>query len=111
MGLLSLLGFIGLLTGEKGFYGFFAFAVDFEYWFMKTDEMLEEYMSKSASRGFYCGMITTAGFTLFSFFIKHNTANEALTAGLAFGWSIAVIAYALSTVYYGVKEQWRLDND
>ena len=31
MGLLSLLGFIGLYTGEKLFLAFFAFAVDFEY--------------------------------------------------------------------------------
>lgn len=90
---------------------FFAFAVDFEYWFMKSDEMLEEYMNKSASRGFYCGMIMTAGMTLFSFFIENNSSIEALTFGLAYGWGIAVIVYSLSTAYYGFKEKWGLGND
>ena len=47
MGLLSLLGFIGIFTEVKSFLGFFAFAVDFEYFFIKSDEMLEEYMNKS----------------------------------------------------------------
>ena len=60
MGLLSLLGFIGVFTEAKSFLGFFAFAVDFEYFFIKSDEMLEEYMNKSASRAFYCGMISVA---------------------------------------------------
>ena len=33
IGLLSLLGFVGVFTGEKYFLGFFAFAVDFQYIF------------------------------------------------------------------------------
>ena len=33
IGLLSLLGFVGVFTGERYFLGFFAFAVDFEYFF------------------------------------------------------------------------------
>lgn len=104
MGLISLLGFLGIYTNERSFLPFFAFAVDFEYWFMKSDEMLEECMNKSASRGFYCGMIMTAGMTLFSFFIENNSSIEALTFGLAYGWGIAVIVYSLSTAYYGFKE-------
>ena len=31
IGLLSLLGFVGVFTGERYFLGFFAFAVDFQY--------------------------------------------------------------------------------
>ncbi len=46
LGLLSLLGFIGIFTEERGFLAFFAFAVDFEYFFIKSDEMLEEYMNR-----------------------------------------------------------------
>ena len=61
MGLLSLLGFIGIFTEAKSFLAFFAFVVDFEYFFIKSDEMLEEYMNKSASRAFYCGMISVLG--------------------------------------------------
>ncbi len=37
MGLLSLLGFIGIFTEAKSFLAFFAFAVDFEYFFIKSD--------------------------------------------------------------------------
>ena len=104
MGLLSLLGFIGIFTEAKSFLAFFAFAVDFEYFFIKSDEMLEEYMNKSASRAFYCGMISVA-------LVSLKEEKEALITGLAFGWAVSVIIYALSTAYYGFKEKWGLEND
>ena len=44
MGFLSFIGFLGIITNEKSFLLFFAFVIDFDYWFMKSDEMLEEYM-------------------------------------------------------------------
>lgn len=69
MGFLSLLGFIGIFTDERIFLAFFAFVVDFEYFFIKTDEMSETYMNRSAAKAFYCGMITTAAVALFCFFI------------------------------------------
>lgn len=111
MGLLSLLGFIGIFTDEKGFLGFFAFVVDFEYFFMKSDEMLEEYMNKSASRAFYCGMILTAISTLINFLSQNQTGHEAFAAGLAVGWAVSVVVYALSTAFYGFKEKWGLSDD
>lgn len=110
-GFLSLLGVMGILNNEKAFLPFFVFAIDFEYWFMKSDEMLDEYMNKSASRGFYCGMVVTAFATLYSFFLKQNSGTESLTDGLAFGWAIAVIVYSISTAYFGFKEQWGICND
>ena len=67
-GLLSLMGLIGVFTEAKSFLAFLAFAVDFEYFFIKSDEMLEEYMNKSASRAFYCGMITVALVCVVCFF-------------------------------------------
>lgn len=111
MGLLSLLGFIGIFTEAKSFLAFFAFAVDFEYFFIKSDEMLEEYMNKSASRAFYCGMISVAlvSFVCFSAGLKEE--KEALITGLASGWAVSVAIYALSTAYYGFKEKWGLEND
>ena len=36
LGLLSLLGFVGVLTQERVFLLFFAFAVDFGHWFGKA---------------------------------------------------------------------------
>ena len=111
MGLLSLLGFIGIFTEAKSFLAFFAFAVDFEYFFIKSDEMLEEYMNKSASRAFYCGMISVALVSFVCFFAGIKEVKEALITGLAFGWAVSVIIYALSTAYYGFKEKWGLEND
>ena len=111
MGLLSLLGFIGIFTEAKSFLAFFAFAVDFEYFFIKSDEMLEEYMNKSASRAFYCGMISVALVSFVCFFDGLKEVKEALITGLAFGWAVSVIIYALSTAYYGFKEKWGLEND
>ena len=111
MGLLSLLGFIGIFTEAKSFLAFFAFAVDFEYFFIKSDEMLEEYMNKSASRAFYCGMISVALVSFVCFFAGLKEEKEALITGLASGWAVSVAIYALSTAYYGFKEKWGLETD
>ena len=111
MGLLSLLGLICIFTEAKSFLAFFAFAVDFEYFFIKSDEMLEEYMNKSASRAFYCGMISVALVSFVCFFAGLKEEKEALMTGLASGWAVSVAIYALSTAYYGFKEKWGLEND
>ena len=47
LGFLSLLGWIGVFTQERVFLLFFAFAVDFQYFFLPSDEMLEESMAVS----------------------------------------------------------------
>lgn len=52
LGFLSLLGWIGVFTQERVFLLFFAFAVDFQYFFLPSDEMLEESMARCAARGF-----------------------------------------------------------
>lgn len=111
MGLLSVLGFIGILSDEKAFLAFFAFAVDFQYLFIKSDEMLEVNMNKSAAGAFCGGMIGTALISLFYFFIQNQTANEALLTGLTYGWVISVIVYALTTSFYCFRENWGLGND
>lgn len=105
MGLLSLLGFIGIFTDNKAFLAFFAFILDFEYFFIQSDEMLEQYMNKSAARAFYSGMIVMAIVSFIDFFYKNKTNNEALLTGLCFGWAISIIVYALSTAYYGFREK------
>ena len=64
IGLLSLLGFVGVFTGERYFLGFFAFAVDFQYFFTRADEMQEGQILRSAARGFFAGMGVTAAGTL-----------------------------------------------
>ena len=69
MGFLSLLGLIGVFTPERSFLAFFAFAADFSYFFSRSDEMLEEYMNKSAALAFYWGMAAVAAVTLVQFFV------------------------------------------
>ena len=59
IGLLSLLGFVGVFTGERYFLGFFAFAVDFQYFFARADEMQEGQILRSAARG--CGDAAAPG--------------------------------------------------
>lgn len=111
MGLLSLLGFIGVFTDERVFLAFFAFIVDFEYFFIKTDEMLEEYMNKSAARAFYCGMLTTAVVALICFFVNSHAGNVSLLYGFAAGWGISVAVHGISIGYYKFKESWSLEYD
>ena len=110
-GLLSVLGFIGIFTEAKPFLAFFAFAVDFEYFFIQSDEMVEEYMNKSAARAFYCGMVSVALVSFVCFFAGLKEETDALVTGLTSGWAVSVIIYALSTAYYDFKENWGLEDD
>lgn len=111
IGLLSLLGFIGVFTENRGFLAFFAFIVDFEYFFISSDEMVEEYMNLSASLAFYCGMITTAIVTLVCFFFGGQEGNIALLTGFASGWGVSVAVHGFSIGYYRFKESWVAGND
>ena len=110
MGFLSLLGFIGVFSEARSFLAFFAFAVDFQYFFLPSDEMMDAYMSRSAARAFYCGLGAWAAGAGAGFFAGAGGA-AALTAGLALGWGVAVAVYALSTAYYGLREKWGLGDD
>ncbi|WP_125142404.1 DUF3796 domain-containing protein [Clostridium transplantifaecale] len=110
-GLLSLLGFIGVFTENREFLAFFAFIVEFQYLFIKSDEMLEEYMNQSASTAFYCGMITTAIITLVCFFIGGREGNAALLTGFASGWGVSVAVHGFSIGYFRFRESWVAGND
>ena len=98
-GFIALLGFIGVFSEERTFLAFFAFAVDFQYFFVKDDEMWNLYMCRSAAKAFCCGMITMA---LFSFiaFILGKSSVYALVGGLAAGWAAAVAANAVLVAIY-----------
>ena len=85
IGLLSLLGFVGVFTGERYFLGFFAFAVDFQYFFAKADEMQEGQILRSAARGFFVGMGVTAVGTLLLLALGGGT-TEALYLSSGLGW-------------------------
>ncbi len=110
-GFLSLLGLIGVFTEARSFLGFFAFAVDFQYFFISSDEMMEYNMNRSASRAFYFGMASVAFITAFLFFVWGRSSSEALLEGIAGGWAVSVVVYALSSAYYGFRESWGLRHD
>ncbi len=110
MGFLSLLGFLGVFTQERAFLAFFAFAVDFEYFFLKSDEMLEQYMNRTASAAFYCGMTVVAVAALVSFAFGTD-ASRALLTGFACGWAASVLVHAVMTAYYGFRERQGLTDD
>lgn len=111
LGLLSLLGFIGIFTEERSFLAFFAFVVHFQYFFMKSDELLDTYMTHSAANGFYCGMVTTAAVALASFFFFQQAGHQALLTAFASGWGVSVAVHGFSVGYYTFKETWGLKND
>ena len=85
LGFLSLLGLVGVLTPQREFLSFFAFAVDFEYFFLPSDEMVEQYMNRSAARGFVAGMLVMAAVTVGSLLIGQQS-GPALLTGCAAGW-------------------------
>ena len=64
LGLLSVLGFVGVFTEERMFLAFFAFACNFQYFFIRADEMMTAYMNRSAARAFYADMFLTGAVTL-----------------------------------------------
>ena len=109
IGLLSLLGFVGVFTEARSFLAFFAFAVDFQYFFLKSDEMLEEQLTRSASRGFVAGMLVMAAAVLGTLLLGRTSPEEALLTGCAAGWAAAVVVYALTAAWYGFRENWGLE--
>ena len=110
-GLLSLLGFIGIFTEARSFLAFFVFAVDFQYFFLKSDEMLEEQLARSAARAFVAGMLTMGAVTLGSLLTGRFAPSRAMAAGCIAGWAAAVIVYALSSACCGFREKWGLEGD
>lgn len=110
LGFLSLLGFVGIFTEHRAFLAFFAFAVDFRYFFLASDEMLKEYMNKSAARAFYWDMLVT-GCVAAVCMLRGLPAGEALLYGILSGWAAAVAVQALSVAYYQLKESWGLGHD
>lgn len=101
LGFLSLLGFAGVFTEARGFLGFFAFAVDFQYFFLKSDEMLEAQLARSASRAFVVGMLMMAAAVLGTLTLGGFTPQRALLTGCTVGWAASVVVYALTAAWYG----------
>lgn len=110
LGFLSLLGWIGVFTQERVFLLFFAFAVDFQYFFLPSDEMLEESMARCAARGFLFGVLSMAAAVLLGM-AAGLSVETVLAKGCVLGFGIAVMVYELSSAYYGFRESRGLEDD
>ncbi len=111
MGFLSLLGFIGVFTEEWAFLGFFGFAVNFEYLFIKSDEMIEEYLNKSAATAFYFGVLSLGAVTLINYLFISKNGAQALTSGLVASWIVSILINTAMVLKYSISERWNVLND
>ena len=90
LGLLSLLGFIGVFTEERSFLAFFAFAVDFQYFFLPSDEMAEAQLTRAAALGFVAGMLAMAAVTLGTLSVG-GVPGRAMAAGCAAAFVLGLV--------------------
>ena len=100
-----MLGLVGVWTEERMFLAFFAFACNFQYFFIRADEMMTAYMNKSAARAFYCDMFLTGAVTLGGS-LGGLPAGRALLYGILWGWAAAVAVQSLSVAFYRFRESW-----
>lgn len=110
VGFLSLLGILGLFTREYALCGFFGFAVHFQYFFIKSDEMLVSRMNGAAAHAFIGGMLVTAAVTLLCYFTG-TPVNTAFSMGLSLGWGASVAYYSVALAYHGFRESMGESND
>lgn len=111
LGLLSLLGIIGIISKERIFLSFFCFAINLRYFLINTDEMMEEYMNKSAAISFYVYSFTLMIITLINVLIIRTPIYESLVYGLTISWVVSIIVYTLLVVIYEFKENKGLEDD
>ena len=97
LGVLSLLGLVGVFTETRSFLAFFAFAVDFQYFFLPADEMTEARMARAGARAFVVGMLTLGA----------ASPDRALTAG----WALSVVVFSLLCAWGELRESWGLGRD
>ena len=108
LGVLSLLGLVGVFTETRSFLAFFAFAVDFQYFFLPADEMTEARMARAGARAFVVGMLSMAAVTLGMLTLGAASPDRALTAGCTAGWALSVVVFSLLCAWGELRESWGL---
>lgn len=109
LGLLSLLGFIGLFTGEYWYLCFFFCAIDFRYFFINQDEFFEEQMKKAASTAFFSSLFIFIANTLL-YWLTQGVNIELDNSG-KLGFVSSIIIFTLLTFYYEQLEKRVNDNE
>lgn len=109
LGFLSLLGFIGIFTGEYWYLCFFFCAIDFRYFFINQDEFFEDQMKKAASTAFFGGLFIFVANTILLWITKGVEVELGNSGKLGFVASIMI--FTLLTFYYEQVEKWVSDNE
>lgn len=94
IGLVTLLGFWGLYSGDTIYLSFFSFIVFFQYFWIIPDELFIETLRKCAAIAFFANMVATVIITFLLSYFK--LSNNPLSAGTSFGFSLAITVFSLS---------------
>ena len=110
LGFFSLIGLLGFWTHNPMYFPFLGFALFFEYFFIKTDEMFIDNMRKAAVWAFFSNLATTTFVTCYYVIIRNNSA-VALTKGIGLGFGVAIIVFCLATAGFDWKDKRGASND
>ncbi len=102
LSLFALLGLVGLVRDIPGYLGFFGFLFYIRYFWVLPDEMLLDYVRKSAAWGFFTGTGATLVTTLVCVFSEDPT--RAFGFGMALGFAASIIAFSLILTWYEFRE-------
>lgn len=110
LGLLSLVGILGIITHNSSLYPFLAFALFFEYLFIKPDEMFIENMRKAAAWAFYANLAITTAITCYYIAVKQQS-EIALLKGIGTGFGVSLIIFSLVSAWFDWKDRRGISND
>lgn len=110
LGLLSLIGISGIVTHNSSLYPFFAFALFFEYLFVKPDEMFIENMRKAAAWAFYTNIVITTAITCY-YALDVQQANTALLKGVGMGFGCSLIVFSFASAWFDWRDRRGVSND
>lgn len=110
LGFLSLVGVIGLVTKSPQYYPFLGFAIFFEYFFTKADEMFVENIRKAAAWAFFANLLVTTIVTCYCAMVLGKT-DTALEKGIGLGFGIAILLFCFMTAYFDWKDGRGISDD
>lgn len=110
LGLLSLIGILGIAIHDPSLYPFLAFALFFEYFFIKPDEMFIENMRKAAAWAFYANLAIATAITCYYIAIKQQS-DIALLKGIGTGFGVSLIVFSFVSAWFDWKDRRGISND
>lgn len=109
IGLISLLGFWGLESGNEIFLCFFSFIVFLYYFRIKPDELFVQTLRKCATNAFLANLFVT---TLTTFLLDYlEISSNPLAGGASLGFGVSIIFFSLSTFILELKQSRGLSDD